>query len=123
MCGIAGVLKYIEPDLRQVVSRMIGAIHYRGPDDSGVWCDPSSGLGLGHARLSILDLSPAGHQPMHSLSGRYVIVFNGEIYNHLELREQLGNVAWRGHSDTETLLAAMEAWGIKKTLQATVGMF
>jgi len=102
---------------------MIGAIGYRGPDDSGVWCDPSLGLSLGHARLSILDLSPAGRQPMMSASGRYVIVYNGEVYNHLDLRKQLSGVIWRGHSDTETLLAALEAWGIEKTLQAAVGMF
>jgi len=102
---------------------MVAAIRYRGPDANGVWCDPTVGLGLGHARLSILDLSPAGSQPMLSASGRYVIVFNGEIYNHLELREQLGGVAWRGHSDTETLLASVEAWGVEKALQAAVGMF
>lgn len=123
MCGIAGVLKHTRSDLGLVVSEMVQAIRYRGPDDTGVWCDPTAGLGLGHARLSILDLSPAGHQPMRSASGRYVIVFNGEIYNHLELREQLGNVSWRGHSDTETLLEAVEAWGIEKALQASVGMF
>ncbi len=123
MCGIAGVLKHTRSDLSLVVAEMVQAIRYRGPDDTGVWCDPSAGLGLGHARLSILDLSPSGHQPMRSASGRYVIVFNGEIYNHLELREQLGNVPWRGHSDTETLLAAVEAWGIEKALQTSVGMF
>jgi asparagine synthase (glutamine-hydrolysing) len=123
MCGIAGVLRHAESNLGGVVSEMIGAIRYRGPDDRGVWYDPSVGLGLGHARLSILDLSPAGHQPMKSASNRYVIVFNGEIYNHLELREQLGGVAWQGHSDTETLLAGFETWGVEKTLQASVGMF
>lgn len=123
MCGIAGVVKCVEPDPDRVVSAMIGAIRYRGPDDSDVWCDASIGLGLGHARLSILDQSPAGHQPMISASGRYVIVFNGEIYNHVELREQLGSLLWRGHSDTETLLMAFESWGVEKTLQATVGMF
>ncbi|MDH4153343.1 MAG: asparagine synthase (glutamine-hydrolyzing) [Nitrospira sp.] len=123
MCGIAGVLKYKESDLSRVVSEMIGAIRYRGPDDSGVWCEPSVGLGIGHTRLSILDLSPAGHQPMTSTSGRYVLSFNGEIYNHLELRVQLPNRSWRGHSDTETLLAAFETWGVEKTLQVSVGMF
>jgi asparagine synthase (glutamine-hydrolysing) len=123
MCGIAGIFKHTQSDPSRIVSEMIGAIRYRGPDDWGMWCDPSIGLGLGHTRLSILDLSSAGHQPMQSSSGRYVIVFNGEIYNHLELREQICGLAWCGHSDTETLLAAFESWGVEKTLQATVGMF
>lgn len=123
MCGIAGILKYTGPDLGCVVSEMVGAIRYRGPDDSGVWCDPNYGLAIGHTRLSVLDLSQAGHQPMESASGRYLIAFNGEIYNHLELREQLRDRAWRGHSDTETLLVGFETWGVEKTLQATVGMF
>lgn len=123
MCGIAGMMFCRDSELRSIVSRMVEMIRYRGPDDGGVWCDPSIGLGLGHARLSILDLSPAGHQPMESASGRYVIVFNGEIYNHLELRGQLTGLPWRGHSDTETLLAAFETWGVEKALQATVGMF
>lgn len=123
MCGIAGILNYTGPNLRRVVSEMVAAIRYRGPDNSGVWSDPDHGLAIGHARLSILDLSAAGHQPMVSASGRYVIVFNGEIYNHLELREQLGGLSWHGHSDTETLLAGFETWGVEKTLQATVGMF
>ncbi|UVT16858.1 MAG: asparagine synthase (glutamine-hydrolyzing) [Nitrospira sp.] len=123
MCGIAGVLTRRQSEPNRLVSAMVRAIRYRGPDDSGVWSDPSVGIGLGHARLSILDLSPAGHQPMHSTSGRYVIVFNGEIYNHMDLREQLGSVPWRGHSDTETLLAAFETWGVEKTLQTSVGMF
>lgn len=123
MCGIAGMMFCRDSELRSIVSRMVEMIRYRGTDDGGVWCDPSIGLGLGHARLSILDLSPAGHQPMESASGRYVIVFNGEIYNHLELRGQLTGLPWRGHSDTETLLAAFETWGVEKALQATVGMF
>lgn len=123
MCGIAGMMFCRDSELRSIVSRMVEMIRYRGPDDGGVWCDPSIGLGLGHARLSILDLSPAGRQPMESASGRYVIVFNGEIYNHLELRGQLAGLPWRGHSDTETLLAAFETWGVEKALQAVVGMF
>jgi asparagine synthase (glutamine-hydrolysing) len=123
MCGLAGVLKCREANLNRVVSEMIRAIRYRGPDDSGVWCEPSVGLGIGHARLSILDLSPAGHQPMASTSGRYVLAFNGEIYNHLDLRVQLPNSFWHGHSDTETLLAAFETWGVEKTIRASVGMF
>ncbi len=123
MCGLAGVLNHKESDLSRVVLDMIGAIRYRGPDDRGVWCEPSVGFGMGHARLSILDLSPAGHQPMASTSGRYILAFNGEIYNHLELRLQLPHSPWRGHSDTETLLAAIETWGVEKTLQASIGMF
>lgn len=123
MCGIAGMMFCRDAELSPIVSKMVEMIRYRGPDDSGLWCDANYGLALGHARLSILDLSPAGHQPMESASGRYVIVFNGEIYNHLELRGQLTGLPWRGHSDTETLLTAFETWGVEKALQATVGMF
>ncbi|HSA88073.1 MAG TPA: asparagine synthetase B, partial [Nitrospira sp.] len=103
-------------ELGRTVLRMAEGIRYRGPDDVGEWCDADWGLALGHVRLSILDLSPAGHQPMKSASGRYVIVFNGEIYNHLELRGHLPDLPWRGHSDTETLLAAVETWGVEKAL-------
>lgn len=106
---------------------MSASIVSRGPDDCGVWLDAEAGVALAHRRLSILDLSPAGHQPMLSASGQYVIAFNGEIYNHLELRaevEKIGStVKWRGHSDTETLLAGFEAWGIEATLKKAVGMF
>lgn len=123
MCGIAGVVGATERSLSAVVGRMVESIRYRGPDDAGVWCDSAAGLGLGHARLSILDLSPAGRQPMLSASGRFVIVFNGEIYNHLELRKELSGIAWRGHSDTETLLEAIEAWGVEKALRCLAGMF
>ena len=106
------------------------AIQHRGPDDAGAWADATAGVALGFRRLSILDLSSAGHQPMHSVSGRFVMTFNGEIYNHTDLRislsaSQLAMPAqtWRGHSDSETLLACFEAWGIEKTLHKTVGMF
>jgi len=102
---------------------MADAIIHRGPDDSGVWVDEAEGVALAHRRLAILDLSPAGHQPMLSVSGHFVMVFNGEIYNHLELREELTGQIWRGHSDTETLLAAFERWGIEATLKKSVGMF
>jgi len=102
-------------------------LNHRGPDDSGVWVDAEYALALGHRRLSILDLSPAGHQPMLSPCGRYVLVFNGEIYNHLHLRKQLEQSSqapiWRGHSDTETLLAGFVAWGVEDTLLMTDGMF
>ena len=123
MCGIAGILNDRSPETSRAVSAMTGALRARGPDDSGVWCDPTLGLGLGHARLSVLDLSAAGHQPMVSASGRYVIVLNGEIYNHLELRQDLRGISWRGHSDTETLLACIDAYGVEKTLPALTGMF
>jgi len=107
--------------------RMGQAIGHRGPDDFGIWTDAEAGLGLVHRRLSIVDLSAAGHQPMQSASGRYVIVFNGEIYNHLALRSQLERAglapAWRGHSDTETMQAGFDAWGVAPTLKACVGMF
>lgn len=103
---------------------MTNAIVRRGPDDEGAWLDDASGVALGHRRLSIVDLSPAGHQPMSSASGRYVLVFNGEIYNHTELRAELGQAQpWRGASDTETLLAAIEAWGVEAALRRCAGMF
>ncbi len=106
---------------------MGNTIANRGPDDSGVWFDPENGIGLSHRRLSILELSAAGHQPMVSTGGRYVIAFNGEIYNHLALRTEVGKagrtLSWLGRSDTETLLAGFEAWGIEKTIRRTVGMF
>jgi asparagine synthase (glutamine-hydrolysing) len=105
---------------------MLGQLHHRGPDDAGAWID-ESGLALGHTRLSILDLSEAGHQPMASISGRYVITYNGEIYNFQALRKELEKSShppvWRGHSDTEVLLAAIEAWGVKSTLRRCNGMF
>lgn len=125
MCGLAGYLQ-LHGELRdpsETVARMAAEIVHRGPDDSGIWVDEAAGVALSHRRLSILDLSPAGHQPMASPSGRYVIVFNGEIYNHLELRQTLLDYGWRGHSDTETLLAAFESWGVEATLKKSVGMF
>jgi len=125
MCGIAGILGHLESSPIPVVSDMVAQLRYRGPDDSGVWCDPLVGIGLGHARLSILDLSSEGHQPMLSASGRYVISYNGEVYNFVELRTELENrgATFRGHSDTEVLLAAIECWGLEQAIGKFVGMF
>jgi asparagine synthase (glutamine-hydrolysing) len=102
------------------------AISHRGPDGYGLWTDASAGLVVAHRRLSIIDLSPAGDQPMTSRTSRYVVVFNGEIYNHMGLREALtkgAEAGWRGHSDTETLLAGFDAWGIEDTVKQCIGMF
>lgn len=128
MCGIAGYYSSRRADSDAfALHAMTTALTHRGPDAKGVWQDPNINIGLGHTRLSIQDLSEAGAQPMHSHSERFVIVFNGEIYNHLDLRKQLCNEGyaenWRGHSDTETLLGCISAWGLEKTLQSTVGMF
>jgi asparagine synthase (glutamine-hydrolysing) len=133
MCGFCGFITTDVSVLRRAqveISRMSLAIENRGPDDAGCWSDASAGIGLGFRRLSILDLSSAGHQPMRSASGRFVMAFNGEIYNHSDLRDlisisQLGRSAqpWRGQSDSETLLACFEAWGLEQTLLKTVGMF
>lgn len=128
MCGLAGYMSFsAQQKLAETVFVMAKAIRHRGPDDAGVWVDEQVGIALGHRRLSIVDLSMAGHQPMLSASGRFVIAFNGEIYNHLSLRAELhadgAAPVWRGHSDTETLLAAIEHWGVVATLQRCVGMF
>jgi asparagine synthase (glutamine-hydrolysing) len=106
---------------------MSDAIVSRGPDDAGVWIDPDAGIALGHRRLSIVDLSPMGHQPMFSVCGRWVIAFNGEIYNHEDLRKQIESggwsEGWRGRSDTEVLLAAISIYGVRSALEKCVGMF
>lgn len=126
MCGIIGIWGAL-PDKQAIVKYGCRSMRHRGPDSEGYWEDPEAGLALGHVRLAILDLTEAGHQPMISACGRYALVLNGEIYNHLDLRASLeaqGHApAWRGHSDTETVLAGFAAWGIQKTLQAAVGMF
>lgn len=128
MCGIAGIMKVSgQGDLTGCVGRMISHLAHRGPDASGLWSDENGRISLGHRRLSILDLSPHGHQPMCSASGRYVLAFNGEVYNFGQLRAELeaeGRApSWRGHSDTEVLLAAVEAWGIESSVRRARGMF
>lgn len=129
MCGLTGFLGGVYAhdvgSRKGLLQKMADKIANRGPDDVGYWLDADHLIGLGHRRLSIVDLSPAGHQPMLSHSGRYVIAFNGEIYNHSFLREQLKaqSIAWRGHSDTETLLGGFDAWGIQRTLERAIGMF
>lgn len=130
MCGIAGIVQSQPsgPDqLQSIAVNMGAAIAYRGPDAAGVWQDPQLGFAVAHQRLAILDLTPAGHQPMRSASSRYVIAFNGEIYNHQQLRRSLESTgqapSWHGHSDTETLLAAIEAWGLAATLRQATGMW
>lgn len=126
MCGITAY--WSSGDTLQTrsetVQRMVAALHHRGPDANNTWVDATSGVALGQSRLAIQDLSEAGAQPMPSPGGRFMAVFNGEIYNHLELRDRLtAPPVWRGHSDTETLLACFEAWGIETTLQRAIGMF
>jgi len=131
MCGLVGFFGAragIAPDDAAAELRvMADSITSRGPDDSGVWHDRDRRIGFGHRRLAVIDVSDAGHQPMVSASGRYVIAFNGEIYNHQDLRAELDTVdpgaTWRGHSDTETFLAAFEHWGVEETLTKSVGMF
>lgn len=138
MCGIVGIFfgeeRQAEEALKLTARRMADALRHRGPDDAGTWADSRTGMALGHRRLAIVDLSAAGHQPMFSSCGRWVIAFNGEIYNHMALRSELEamdcraslamtGLRWRGHSDTETLLAGFEHWGVEETLKRCVGMF
>lgn len=130
MCGFVGFMgggQGFQADVTTaILQRMSDTIVTRGPDDYGFWHD-NAGIALAHRRLSILDLSPAGHQPMVCHTGRYVIAFNGEIYNHLELRRELEQTgyapSWRSHSDTETLLAGFAVWGIRATVERCIGMF
>jgi asparagine synthase (glutamine-hydrolysing) len=128
MCGITGFLTPNPADQQESrarVHRMTEQIVHRGPDDSGVWMDPEAGLALGFRRLAILDLTPEGHQPMLSACGRYVIAFNGEIYNFNELRAMLepGGHKFRGHSDTEVMLASVQEWGLAEAVKMFIGMF
>lgn len=130
MCGFAGIFRYrnlSSSQIAEIAVNMGDAIRHRGPDDFGTWSDDEAQITLVHRRLSIVDLSAAGHQPMVSASSRYVIAFNGEIYNHLKVRKELEaagfHVTWKGHSDTETLLASIEAWGLHESLVKASGMF
>ena len=131
MCGVVGFLVATTPasseDNARQLARMSDALLHRGPDDAGAWWDAPAQIYLGHRRLAIVDVSAAGHQPMASASGRYVMAFNGEIYNHATLRAEIEAAgrapAWRGHSDTETVLAAFDLWGVEATLHRCIGMF
>ena len=128
MCGIAGFLDRTMGSQLAVplVRNMARSIAHRGPDDEGAWNDAEAGIALAQRRLSIVDLSPAGHQPMFSADGQLVIVFNGEIYNYEAIRSELDKEApraWRGHSDTEVLLDAIGRWGVRGALERCVGMF
>lgn len=136
MCGFSGILTFKHTDkliLQDNLKKMCSVISHRGPDASGFWVDEVNGIGLGHRRLSIIDLTSAGQQPMFSNSGRFIIAFNGEIYNYLELKNLLemevsekwdsNRLSWRGNSDTEVLLNCIEKWGFEHTLNMTVGMF
>ena len=127
MCGLAGFQDFghtLTDDARAAVcGAMADALAHRGPDDRGVWTDAASGIALGHRRLSVVDLSPLGHQPMTSASGRYVITYNGEVYNFGDLRRELADYPFRGRSDTEVIVAAFEAWGIPAALARFNGMF
>ncbi len=126
MCGVVGYWSKNKFFDESVLLNMAQNLSHRGPDDSGVWIDKDNGLNLAHTRLSILDLSSAGHQPMESACGRYVISYNGEIYNHKEIRKELDNYNlnnWKSSTDTETLLVSLKYWGLEKTLQKINGMF
>ena len=132
MCGLTGYLgsaplDEADGDPCRTLLNMTNAIVHRGPDSGGYWQDQYSGIALGHRRLAIVDLSPSGAQPMHSLGGRYVIAYNGEVYNYRLLRNELEKTqnlpAWRGDSDTEVLLSGFETWGIQGTVERTQGMF
>jgi asparagine synthase (glutamine-hydrolysing) len=129
MCGLTGFIDFTrnkgEDALREKVGMMAETLRHRGPDDDGAWVDAETGVALGFRRLSIIDISPRGHQPMISASGRHVMVFNGEVYNFTELRDELASIGvhFKGSSDTEVILEAIEAWGLEAAVQRFIGMF
>lgn len=131
MCGFTGYLSSGQIDKfnnSKIIREMTNSLYHRGPDSEGFWSDSSDGITLGFRRLAILDTSSNGNQPMHSSNGQYVLVFNGEIYNHLDLRKEIevfysGKKVWFSGSDTETILSGFEIWGIKETIQKCIGMF
>jgi asparagine synthase (glutamine-hydrolysing) len=128
MCGIAGIVGVARIDPR-LLQGMADVIQHRGPDDGGTWIDEGANVGFAHRRLSIVDLSPHGHQPMHSADGRFVLNYNGEMYTHADIRRELEGAGlapeggWRGHSDTETMVQSIAAWGLEKAVRRFVGMF
>lgn len=129
MCGLAGIFDLNQSlsadDIKRVVGAMGAAVHHRGPDEGDAWVDAKAGYGVAHRRLSIQDLSAAGRQPMISASGRYILSYNGEIYNGADLRAELQarGSSFNGHSDTEVLLEGLAQWGVEKTLPRLIGMF
>ncbi len=129
MCGLAGFidtsLQAGRQELADTAQRMGDAVAYRGPDDHGVWTDPEQGIAFAHRRLSILDLSAAGHQPIVSGCGRFVMIYNGEVYSHEEVRPRLAalGVKFQGHSDTEVIVESFAAFGVPRTLEWMIGMF
>ena len=129
MCGLAGFFDIArgndEAEMEAICGAMADSLQARGPDDRGIWCDPAAGIALGFRRLSIIDLSPLGHQPMVSASGRYVLTYNGEVYNFQDLRAELeaAGVAFRGQSDSEVILEGFARWGLEATVRRMIGMF
>ena len=123
MCGITGLFR-LNPasPLSTIIQKMNETLNHRGPDDNGVWED-GLGIALGHTRLAIQDLSQDGHQPMNSACGRYVMVFNGEVYNFAEISKSLSQRAFRGHSDSEIVLSAIAEFGLKEALCKFNGMY
>jgi asparagine synthase (glutamine-hydrolysing) len=129
MCGITGIIlniKFKHNNLRDLIYKMTQSLSHRGPDHSAIWSNQKKNLYIGHSRLSILDISKKGNQPMQSSSGRYVISYNGEVYNHNKIRldiEKFQKINWKSTSDTETILEGVELWGVKNTLEKLSGMF